>query len=229
MAVVKLSRRRAWHSSWIRIALNCPAVIVSAIPSGRSKTGRTIPNTAGSTNSFEDITRTGTALIGRSILSGHAALTALRIRHHERTHNETETTKPHSHRDHKITGIGFTLDGGAGKIVVGMTTKGMLISATAEIGRSAITGGVRHSNRWPIFISNEKGIRNFNAAVNHKQYRTRAAFFRKWSANNAATATTRVDCQRWFAKGDRYSGIIWLCPFRDARATSPRPLSHPPS
>src|SRR5262245_30335843 len=146
MAVVKLSRRRTWHSSWIRIALNCPGVIVSAIPSGRSKTGRTIPNIAGSTNSFEDITRTGMVSIGRSILSGHAALTAVRIRHHERIHNRTETTKPHSHRDHKINGIGFIVGAGARMGVAGGTTKGMLISAAAEIGSSAITGGVRHSN-----------------------------------------------------------------------------------
>jgi hypothetical protein len=54
----------------------------------------------------------------------------------------------------------------------GIRSKGILNSATAEIGTFVTVGGVRHSNRCPMLMNIEKGIRNFTATANHTQYRT---------------------------------------------------------
>jgi hypothetical protein len=44
-------------------------------------------------------------------------------------------------------------------------------------------------------MNTEKGMRNFIAATNHMQYRTRALLLRSIKTTNAAAAATIVDCQ----------------------------------
>jgi hypothetical protein len=49
----------------------------------------------------------------------------------------------------------------------------------------------------------EKGIRNFTDAASQSQYLTAAWFFRRARVSNHTAMAKRVDCQRWFARGDR--------------------------
>jgi hypothetical protein len=59
-----------------------------------------------------------------------------------------------------------------------------------------------------MLTSSEKGTKNFAAAVNQSQYRTAARFFLSTNVNSHTTAAQRLDCQRWFSRGERSVGII---------------------
>jgi len=54
----RLSRRRTWHNSCVRIASSWPFVSVEAKPSGSTSTGRKMPNTPGSRAPCEMASRT---------------------------------------------------------------------------------------------------------------------------------------------------------------------------
>src|SRR5262245_25947952 len=114
------------------------------MPLGSSKTGLNTPNTAGSSRVGDDIIRSGIPLIGRSRCRGVAVTKAARTRHHERNQNQTLTPKPNSQMGNKTTRSGFKLR--AAEATEGATnttggrSKGMLISATTEIGPLVTAG-----------------------------------------------------------------------------------------
>src|SRR5215831_18451918 len=112
--------------------------------SGRTTTGLRNPNTAGSNRTGEDTTRVEISP-GKDTFAGEASLSAVRICHHERAQNQSETPNPHSQTKTRIMGSGFSV--GAVDCTTGtadMTTKGIVMSATVEIGRCVMADGVPH-------------------------------------------------------------------------------------
>src|SRR5579872_3203052 len=76
------------------------------MPSGRSRTGLTVPKTPGSITVDED-----TTLIGISRSSGDPARTALRMRHQRINHEKLMPMNPTAHMAIKVVGIRFRAGG----------------------------------------------------------------------------------------------------------------------
>ena len=88
-------------------------------------------------------------------------------------------------------------DGATGTGAMAANARGtMTCSIATEKLVAAIAGAERHSNRLPMAMSHDNGIRNFTDAASHSQYRTAARFFLSASVISAATAANSVDCQR---------------------------------
>src|SRR5262245_59788493 len=110
-----------------------------------------IPNTAGSNKFGDDSTGMGTSFSGNSTFNGDASLRTVRTRSQERTQYQVEKRNPHSQTETRIVEIGLVF----GAAVIGIwrgavAVKGILISATVEIGTCVIPGAARHSNRCPM-------------------------------------------------------------------------------
>src|SRR5580658_10082305 len=85
-----------------------------------------------------------------------------------------------------------------------------------------------HPSRPPTLMSKEKGMKNFTDAASQSQYRTAARFFLSASVNAHIAAAKTVDCQRWFANGERSACVIAIGPFRKASGEPSRlPLCPP--
>src|SRR4051812_31808352 len=98
------------------MAASCSGVIRSAMPSGRSKTGLKIPNTAGSRRVGEHTTRTEAACGGNCIGSSDASAMARRTRYHDLAQKETQTATPHNQTEIKTKGSNSPLDAAAARM-----------------------------------------------------------------------------------------------------------------
>ena len=213
-----------WQSSCARMASNWGGVRRSAMPSGGSRTGLTIPTTPGSRRAVEDIT-----CIGRFKGSGFAARRTARIRRHHRSQKTAPIATPQSQTPKRMAGNGFRASSrNHRKRRWGRRGKGL-----GDLLHHERKPRLRdRRSRWPYQLSagahsNGKGIRNFTEAASQIQYRTAARFVRSASVNSQATAAQRVDCQRWLANGDRSAKVIALCPFRkgETRAAPSYPVT----
>ena len=100
-----------------------------------TKTGRKIPNTAGSCKAGDSITRTEISFTGRSISAAEAERKTVRTYSQERIQKETDAAKPHNQITKRTIGIRFKLGEDAGTETEGPATNGMLMSAKVVIGR----------------------------------------------------------------------------------------------
>ena len=186
------------------------------MPSGSRSTGRNTPKTPGSINDAEESTGTR-----RASSRGDASRITLCMRRHRSHHENAKTANPVAHSAIRIGASSLAdcdgCEAGAGPSETsapkGSFTCSMICGTPSSAPERAGVVAAGRANWLPASTSSEHGTRNLADAASHRQYRACARLFLRSRVRRPAIPANSVDCQRWFAMGNRLPGIIPASPF----------------